>query len=180
MIAVVEAQLKALEGLALSQVREIGWLTMFSFGPLHEHQRKKVLTSGVSIHADCPWRFVTSDAILVGSSDRWTPGSGAPTTAPKCWAESLAAERIADVVGGQAGLERERRLAGLGTLRVTRIRLDRYGGVRISFGRALVLEIVPTSADGEQWRYFRGGDLGSHVVMGPAVLLRAPPSNGVE
>jgi hypothetical protein len=112
-----------------------------------------------AMHLQCPWRLTMCGDPLVGSSDLYrSPGSND-------WADAELAPGASafDVVAAELTRSAD------ADYHVEVITGNDWGGVSISFGGELLLEVLPVStASRECWRYFRPGTDDHFIVFEPS------------
>lgn len=163
--SVIVGTLSAIINLPLAIARDAGTMKNFQFGHIRPRPSGKGSVGSFALHVHCPWRIVSEDRIITGSTDYYEPAAGEEEP------------DLDDQSGGN--LQRERILALFGSydpateslvndghkLLVRAVHADRYGGLDIELSDGLRLHVLPSGAGGENWRFFPPGDAGSHLVV---------------
>ena len=160
----IEQYLKRLINMPLKDVGRAADLEWFVF-EVHIHlgssNQDEQTPSEYTLHAECAWRIVDPEGIIVGSRDRYYRAGIDP------YFDILEFEW--DVPGSNRCDERVNNLMKSradNPLIVQSVEADSYGGLRIRFSNDISLELFPDdSLAGEYWRFFRLGDSSNHFVV---------------
>ena len=164
--AALDAALDALAGLALSRLGRTGDTLWIQLGPLREIDGddgpREV--GAWALHVACPWRWLATDRLVVGSGDLLTPADADVELEDYDWDEPGASwldVRLGELAAHLAG-------SPASIFRATR---DRWLGLRLELDDDTMIELFPNStATGhvstEFWRLFQPGTGGAHLVTG--------------
>ena len=162
--AALDDALAALTGLAISRVGRAGDSLWIHLGPLQtvdgdEGPRE---IGAWALHVSCPWRWIATDRVVVGSGDLLTPADADVELEDYDWDEPGAS--WLDVRLGELAA----RLAEspVSIFRATR---DRWLGLRLELDDDTAIELFPNSTptghvSTEFWRLFQPGE--THLVTG--------------
>ena len=151
----IASRLSQLVGLPLSAAPRAADMRMFKFGELC------VIDSGTvgefGLHVQCPWRIESPSGIVTGRLDLWVPVED-DFPIDESWdfeqSPNLQDVRIDNWLAENAG-----------SLVVSGVDADDFGGASISFGDRFVLRIFPSGGCGEDWRLFRPMSGEPHFVI---------------
>jgi hypothetical protein len=164
----IEQALAPLVGLPLWAVSRAADFVWFQFG-----ERRRVPDGAkagerevgtYALQVACPWRLADAERILVGSGDLLTPADPEEEPETFAWDEPGASwldvrlREVWDSFGGEPPSVRA-------------VAADPLGGVRLTLGDGLVLELFANSTPSghvstEFWRLLRPGEAAPHVVVG--------------
>ena len=160
----IENTLKLLINMCLKEIGRAGDLEWFLFNVGEKFKSMnwgEQPPSEYTLHAECPWRIVGPEGIIVGSQDRFYPAGGDP------YLDLMEFEW--DVPGSNRCDERVSHFVSNNAekpLIVSSIEADQYGSLSIRLSGGHSLDLFPdNSLRGEFWRFFKLGDTSSHFVV---------------
>ena len=160
----IERSLKILINMRLKDIgrsADLEWFVFNVYELLESNRKDEQLHAEYTLHAECAWRIVDQDGIVVGSRDRYYRAGLDP------YLDIIEFEW--DVPGSNRCDERINNLRKSRAdkpLIVLSIEADNYGGLRIRFSDEFTLELFPDdSLEGEYWRFFRLNSSSSHFVV---------------
>jgi hypothetical protein len=157
--------LQALVGLRLSLVRNAAGMRVFHFGEVRPHQRGKGTVGEYALHIQCPWRLVSPDGVITGSSDsQMPPRNGGEVDPSDPRAGSLQNIRLASLLTSYDDVTKSH-LNATGELVVKSASADQYGSADIAFSGGVHLQLFPDGSAEEDWRFFKTGGSGTHFVI---------------
>jgi hypothetical protein len=124
-------------------------MAMFAFGEarITDTPRGPRKAAEYALHLQCAWRLREDEAVLIGSSDLYTPTDPAEDKSNFDWDEPQATRR--DVLMAEL-LKDERPLV------VEQVLFGNAGALQILFQEGLCLEVFPeNTVDDEYWRLLR-------------------------
>ena len=147
----IDSALRRLIGLRMTLARNAGDMKVLHFGEVRPHPKRGTMGE-YALHIQCPWRLVTAERIVTGSTD----------TEP-----SLQDRRFLDLFGGDPETRsHENRTPWLV---VEGVRGDPLGGAKVHLSGGYSLEILPVGTneadDDENWRLLK--PYGEHFVFRP-------------
>lgn len=179
MAALIERKFKPVIGMSLTQVRNVGGIWMFSFGPLVRVPGKRVWRSTWTVHGYCPWRLLHRNRIVVGCDDQWNPPNMGSRSCslplPESWSKSLGHRIVTDLLGTPESLA-EGNTTNAGRFQLVRVSSDRFGGLRLHLSGGFIVELITVASRGQQWRLMAGDDAKCDILVGSGEVLAAPES----
>ena len=161
--AKITSELHALLGEPLAECGRVANMQMFGFGPPTRSVTllgKVVEHSKYSLHLQCRWRFTNEHEILFGSDDLNYPADENTSLEGFDWDQSPS---LLDVK------QQEWFTQHGGSMQVTEVIGDRYGGFRVLLEQGIVLEAFPCDSRrddySEHWRFFGHRADESHFVV---------------
>ena len=145
--------LQCLVGLPWSIARRAASMANFHFGEITYHGKGSIGQFG--LHIQCPWRIEHSGKVFTGASDLWEPANPQEEVDWSTWDyeknENLRDYLLQELLKGTCPVtgssQNETDL-----LVVQVVKVDAFGGVRISMSGGYSLVIFPEGSVGEQWR----------------------------
>ncbi len=160
----IEHTLKVLKGLQLKDIGRAADLEWFIFSSIHnlgsEHDRS-IVVAQYALHAECAWRVVGPEGILVASRDRYYPAGSDPYQDMDNFNWDLPGnnrcdEKVMNFIKNTANKP----------LIVLSIEADYLGGLSLELDDGYVIELFPDdSLEGEYWRFFRVDSEAHHFVV---------------
>jgi hypothetical protein len=166
----IERTLKILINMRLKDIgrsADLEWFVFNMYDPLESNRKDEQLHSEYTLHAECAWRIVDPESVIVGSRDRYyragiEPYSDIMEFEWDVPGSNRCDEKVSNLIKSRANKP----------LIVLSITADHYGSLCIRFSDELTLELFPDdSLEGEYWRFFKLGSNSSHfVVTGKGVI----------
>lgn len=160
----IQSRLNALVGLKLSILRDALNMKMFHFGDINPSPSGKGSVGTYALHVQCPWRIVSENMILTGSSDRnEPPQDNEEADEEDKRSGTLQRARLFQIMQGYDEATRSI-VNSTNAFAVLSIKVDEFGGLDLSLSGAYNLQLFPSGASGEDWRFFNTGGA-SHLVV---------------
>lgn len=161
----VMSKLSSLVGLRLSIARDAGSMKNFQFGQIRPHPSRKGTVGDFALHVQCPWRFVTNNRILTGSTDYYEPAvEGEEVTLDDFRCGNLQRHRLQEIFRTYDA-ETRSLLNETDSLTVLSVHTDCHGGFDLELSGGFRLQVFPDGSRTENWRFFSPGDDDSHFVQ---------------
>ena len=160
----IEDKLGILVGKDIQLISRAGNMFCMWFGPEVEYTTHKgeVQHGGNHIlHVECIWRLTSPEGIVVGFNDFYTPS-------PKLSDEDCRTADLDEVGNNKFDYISDSLMKeiGAGTVHVTGIHADKYGGFSLSFDNGWKLDVFPDDAeDDEHWRFFERAEGSKHFIV---------------
>lgn len=157
----IETHLNILIGQPLIISNRASNMQMFGFGKWVVATRGESRKVGeYALHLQCAWRIVSSNEILVGSSDMYYP-NGNPDVEQEDWDWDVVGKNRCDE---QINFFLEQQVGN--QLILKNIIADEVGSLTLLFKKDIKLEVFPNnSLSDEHWRFFKSGTDESHFVF---------------
>ena len=163
--AVAQHALSTIIGLPLTIAREAADMTVFHFGEIRPHHTGRGTVGSYALHVQCSWRFVDATGIVTGYSDRFSPPDENSEVDPDDWrAGNLQRLRLWELMGTFDEATNSP-IDQTGKFIVTSVVSDQYAGLNIELSGGLLLQVFTDGSSEEAWRFFRCGDICSHLVI---------------
>jgi hypothetical protein len=162
-------------GLRLGLARNAGAMKVLHFGNIRPHPSGKGNVGDYALHIQCPWRIVSSEAIVTGSKDLAEPPEAMPNfdwnSALHEKDGNLQNKRLGELMGGYDTSTRSY-VNNAELLVVTEAQADCYSSVRVRLSPNYYIEVLPCgSSEGEDWRWLRPGDPSQQFAVGGGQVL---------
>lgn len=183
----IASQFQPLVGLKLSIARRAGDMRVLHFGPIREvesrllsrrkSKSKKGTVGDFALHIQCAWRLEDENGIVTGRTDLWEAAEDNPDIDWDTWDydkdENLQDKRLGSLLGGYDP-ETRSFMNHNDLLVVENFQTDNYGGVTLFLSGGYRLVIFPAGSQGENWRFFRPGTEGNHLVISGGKIEEYP------
>jgi hypothetical protein len=164
--SLIVRRVSAILNLPLTIARDAGNMKNFQFGEIRPHPSGKGTVGSFALHIQCPWRILSDDRVVTGSTDYYEPAVGAEE--PNLEDHScgnLQRERLLGLLGSYDPVTKSI-ISNGERLLVTAVHGDRYGGLDIELLSGLRLQVLPSGAGREDWRFFAPGRDDHFIVEG--------------
>lgn len=160
----IQQILNVLVGMKLSDIGRSADLEWFVFSPtllIESTGESKPQPSEYTLHAECAWRIVGLEGIVVGSRDRFYPAGVDPykDLMEFDWAvpgSNRCDERVTEFLKRRHGNPPV----------VLSIKVDQVGSLRINLSDDYKIELFPDDSLGEEyWRFFKLKSDSTHFVF---------------
>ncbi len=160
----IQDRLDVLVGLQLSIARDALDMKMFHFGEISPLPSGKGSVGTYALHVQCPWRIVSENMILTGSFDRYEPArDDKEADGEDERSRTLQHARLFHILQGYDEATRSI-VNSTNGLVVRSIKVDGFGGMDLSLSGGYSLQLFPSGASSEHWRFFRTGGR-PHLVV---------------
>ena len=160
----IQSRLDALVGLQLSIVRDALDMKMFHFGDIYLSPSGKGSVGTYALHVQCPWRIVSEGMILTGSFDRYEPPQeNRELDEENNRSGTLQRARLFHILEGYDEAARSI-VNSTNNFAVLSIKVDEFGGLDLSLSGGYNLQLFPSGASSEDWRFFKTGGA-PHLVV---------------
>lgn len=159
----LQSCLNLLVGLPLSIVRNAADMKVFHFGDVRPHPSGRGTVGAYALHVQCPWRIVSQNAIVTGTSDRFlgaTEGEEVNHDDPR--SGSLQFVRAESLLKGYDDTTRSF-VNATNQLVVLAAHADDFGGADLLLSGDYRLQIFPDGSLAEDWRFVEFE--GPHLVI---------------
>ncbi len=137
-------KIQELIGLNLTQTSRSSNMECLKFGFKTNDKKQNIGEFGLHIQTD--WRIINDKNILVGSNDLFEPNSENQSESES--------ESESDYENGNLRDEKLKRIIKSDNLIVSKIRIDRVGGLNIQFKNQSELQIIPTNSSKSEYNEF--------------------------
>jgi hypothetical protein len=173
--AQIAQSLQKLVALPLSIARDAGNMKNFQFGAIRSHPSGTGTVGQYALHVQCPWRIITSNGIVTGSTDFYEPAEEEKEVVLQdAKAGNLQQKRLGDLLQSYDASTRSW-VNGTGQLVVQTVQVDEFGGFELELSGDVRLQIFPCGSRGEDWRFFAPGSEEDHLVVAGGRITDIPP-----
>ncbi len=155
------ADLHAILGLQLATASYAANMRTFGF----QAEAPKQESPQWYLHLQCPWRILSAERVVTGSSDWYQTADGSvpdedwdPATGGSLQDLEIA-EMFRDKPAGRNPLHNH-----TGAMQVLSVDVNPIGDLTIQLSGPFVIEAFPMGSTGEFWRLFKDDDAGPHYV----------------